>query len=251
MTNPPEDSKSGHWRASDQDRERVAEVLRDAAGDGRIGMDELQERLEALYAAKTYAELEPITADLPPTGAVSRPVAAPATSSPDRFGGEPSGGTAVAVLSSFERRGAWVVPSQFSAMTVLGSGEIDLREARFAERTVTIHAVSVLGSIEIFVPDDADVRVNGIGCLGEFTDEATGTGQPGGPTIIVSGMACLGMVVVVRRPKGERREERPYTPRDRLEDRRERLEARRERLEMRLEDKRHRRESRWDRRLDR
>ena len=63
-----------NMRASDADRERVANVLREAAGDGRLTMDELDERLDAVYAAKTYAELEPITHDLPDAGAAPVPV---------------------------------------------------------------------------------------------------------------------------------------------------------------------------------
>ena len=52
-------------RISDEDRHAVAEVLRHAAGEGRIDLEELDERLEAAYAAKTYGDLVPITADLP------------------------------------------------------------------------------------------------------------------------------------------------------------------------------------------
>ena len=52
-------------RASDADRHQVAEVLRDAAGDGRLTLDELQERLDGVYSARTYAELERFTRDLP------------------------------------------------------------------------------------------------------------------------------------------------------------------------------------------
>ena len=52
-------------RISHADRDRVAEVLREAAGDGRIDADELDERLSAAYAARTHADLVPITADLP------------------------------------------------------------------------------------------------------------------------------------------------------------------------------------------
>src|SRR5437899_9080818 len=52
-------------RASDADRERVAEVLRTAAAEGRLRLDELDERLATVYAARTYAELEPVTHDLP------------------------------------------------------------------------------------------------------------------------------------------------------------------------------------------
>jgi hypothetical protein len=52
-------------RPSDREREEVAEALRRHAGEGRLDVDELGERLEAVYAARTRAELEPLTADLP------------------------------------------------------------------------------------------------------------------------------------------------------------------------------------------
>src|SRR6478672_4084703 len=55
-------------RISDQDRHHVAEILREAAGEGRIDLDELDERLDATYAARTYADLVPITRDLPDGG---------------------------------------------------------------------------------------------------------------------------------------------------------------------------------------
>src|SRR3954469_15559705 len=49
-------------RISDDDRHSVAEMLRQAAGEGRLDITELQERLEATYQAKTYGDLVPITA---------------------------------------------------------------------------------------------------------------------------------------------------------------------------------------------
>ena len=63
-------------RVSDADREQAAEVLREAAGQGRISMDELDERLELAYAAKTYADLAAVTRDLPQDGAALSPPAA-------------------------------------------------------------------------------------------------------------------------------------------------------------------------------
>ena len=59
-------------RASDADRERVAERLRAAAGEGRLSSDELEERLESAFSARTGAELEPLVGDLPPVGAPRR-----------------------------------------------------------------------------------------------------------------------------------------------------------------------------------
>ena len=52
-------------RASYEDRDKVAEQLRVAAGDGRLTADELDQRLEAALTARTYGELAALTADLP------------------------------------------------------------------------------------------------------------------------------------------------------------------------------------------
>jgi hypothetical protein len=52
-------------RASDADRERIAERLRHAAGEGRLLAEELEERLERTFNARTYGELDAVVADLP------------------------------------------------------------------------------------------------------------------------------------------------------------------------------------------
>ncbi len=67
-------SESPQTRASDEDRERSAENLREHFAAGRIGEDELAERLESVYAARTLAELEGVVHDLPalPISAAAR-----------------------------------------------------------------------------------------------------------------------------------------------------------------------------------
>ena len=52
-------------RASDAEREHHAELLREHAAQGRLTVDELEERLDRVYAARTRGELEPVIADLP------------------------------------------------------------------------------------------------------------------------------------------------------------------------------------------
>ena len=211
-------------RASDADRERVANVLREAAGDGRLTMDELDERLDAVYAAKTYAELEPITHDLPDAGAGTAPAPSPAAPrDPARFGGEPTSSGAVAILGGFSRKGDWVVPKEFTAFLFMGGGEIDLRDARFSEREVTIHIVAIMGGCEVIVPDDATVYVTGIGVLGAFEHTESGGGSPDGPVITINGVAFMGGVDVKRKPTMETSRE---ARQQRLEARRQRLEAR-------------------------
>ena len=197
MDSPPAVPDRGNLRASDADRERVADIIRRAAGDGRLTMDELDERLEAVYAAKTYAELEPLTRDLPRTS--GGPVPAPGHD-PQRFGGQSTSQGAFAIMGGFSRKGDWVVPEEFTAFVFMGGGEIDLREARYAAPTVTIHVIAIMGGVEITVPEDATVRVTGIGIMGTFDHHPSGPGQPGGPTIIVNGVALMSGVEVKRRP---------------------------------------------------
>jgi hypothetical protein len=69
----------GESRASHEDRDRVVELLRVSAGDGRLTAEELDERVEAALAARTYNELSALVADLPgASGAVvSTPAARP------------------------------------------------------------------------------------------------------------------------------------------------------------------------------
>jgi hypothetical protein len=188
-------------RASDIDRDRVAGILREAAAEGRLTMEELDERLDSVYAAKTYAELEPITHDLPDPGTphVPAPSAAPVNGA-HRFGDKPTSSVAVAFMGSFSRRGDWVVPKDFTAVTVMGGGDVDLRQARYAEPVVSIHVLAIMGGIEITVPVDANVQVNGVGIMGGFDHGAAGSGQPGGPTIVINGVALMGGVNVKRKP---------------------------------------------------
>jgi len=188
-------------RASDADRERVADVVRQAAGDGRMTMEELDQRLDAVYAARTYAELEPITRDLPQAhGGPATAAAQVPAGDPQRFGGQPSSHGAFAIMGGFSRKGDWVVPEEFTAFVFMGGGELDLREARYAAPTVTIHVFAIMGGVEITVPEDASVRVTGVGVMGAFDHASTGTGAPGGPTIVVNGVAFMSGVEVRRRP---------------------------------------------------
>jgi Domain of unknown function (DUF1707)/Cell wall-active antibiotics response 4TMS YvqF len=209
MSTSPAVPDPQHLRASDADRERIAEKLREAAGDGRLTMDELDERLDAVYAAKTYAELAPITHDLPDTGAGYAPEPSRSPSGDVRqYGGDPTSHTAIAILGGFSRKGDWVVPKTFNAFMLMGGGEIDMREARFSESEVSVHVVAIMGGCEITVPEDATVHVTGVGIMGAFEHSVAGAGSPGGPVIHVSGVALMGGVEVKRKPPKKAKREK-------------------------------------------
>ncbi|WP_338696969.1 DUF1707 domain-containing protein [Streptomyces sp. Q6] len=201
-------------RASDADREQVAERLRDALAEGRLDMDEFEERLEATYKARTYGELAPITRDLPGVGGavsgavsfVKEPDGDGGVHWPSRVGGEATSSGAFAFWSGFSRKGRWTVGERFTAFAMWGGGEIDLREAHFAAREVEIRCFTIMGGIQVKVPPELDVVVRGFGIMGGVDDQATGAGTPGSPRVIVRGYALMGGVGVDRKlPRGERR----------------------------------------------
>lgn len=80
-------------RAADADRQRVADRLREAVGEGRLTMDEYDERVRETYQAKTYADLDRLLADLPGPARVEHSVVVPvpgdAVPRPERRGGFP------------------------------------------------------------------------------------------------------------------------------------------------------------------
>jgi hypothetical protein len=200
MTDQPVPADPRQLRAADTDRDQTAEVLRRAAAEGRITFEELDERIGRAYAAKTFADLEALTRDLPGPGVRAPVPAATRDQPPEVPAGTSAPSFSVAILSSAQRAGPWLVPPSYTAAAVLGSVELDLRHARFSAAEVTIRAFSLLGSVSITVPEDMDVDVSGIGFMGAFDHRASGPGAPGAPRLRVVGFAMLGSVEVVRRP---------------------------------------------------
>jgi hypothetical protein len=198
----PEPADPRAMRVSDADRDRVADVLREAVGQGRITFEELDERLGLVYSARTYADLETVTRDLPGPGAVMPPGTWSAGYPPDRIGGSPGTNYSLAIMSGARRRGTWVVPRTYVAVAIMGSVQLDLRQARFSEPEVTIQAYTVMGGIEIIVPEDIEVDVGGIGIMAGFDHSANGEGIPGAPRLKVTGLALMGAVDVRRKPAG-------------------------------------------------
>ncbi|WP_306214496.1 DUF1707 SHOCT-like domain-containing protein [Actinoplanes sp. RD1] len=66
-----------HVRVSDADRNGVIARLQDATAEGRLSLDELDERIATALAARTWADLDPLVGDLPaepePAAALAEP----------------------------------------------------------------------------------------------------------------------------------------------------------------------------------
>jgi hypothetical protein len=201
-------------RASDADRERVADVLRDAYAEGRLSPDEHQHRLSTVYAATTFGELVPVLTDLPvPPGTlpvtesigvelVSRPPASHALSIRPDLEGQ-SDGDAIAVFGGFERRGSWVVPSRLSAVCVFAGGELDLSQALLTSQVTVIRVRCFFGGLDITVPEGMVVQNSARAVFGG--NRSPVNEQPhGAPVLRIEGMAVFGGIDThwPRRSKG-------------------------------------------------
>ncbi|MFF4246764.1 DUF1707 domain-containing protein [Streptomyces sp. NPDC001822] len=209
-------SENPDMRASDAERERVAETLREAVAEGRLEMDEFEQRLDATYRARTHGELVPLVQDLPVPGTPDRPTTGPVAARTGRdadwagrIGGRATSSGAFAFWGGFSRKGRWTVGRQFTAFAMWGGGEIDLREAHFAERDVVIRCFTIMGGMQVTVPPDLDVQVSGLGVMGGFGEHSKIDEEdphPDSPRVRITGFALMGGVGVERkRSKAEKR----------------------------------------------
>ena len=188
-------------RISDAERHQVAEILRQAAGEGRLDLDELDQRLEATYAARTYADLVPITLDLP-THPHARPVPARPAAPPAEVVPGADRESHYAILSGLSRKGVWVVPRQMSILALMGGAELDLRRAKFAAPEVVITVNAFMGGAQIIVGPNVRVQMEGTGIMGGYSGPSglvDARLDESSPVVRIKGVAIWGGVSVERK----------------------------------------------------
>jgi len=127
-------------RASHEDRDRVVELLRIAAGDGRLTSDELDQRLELALTARTYGELTTLVSDLPAAGhlAASAALAKPK----DLVRIDCRSGNA-------KRDGSWVVPQRMNVKVTSGNVTLDFTNAVIPEPVIRIETEVRSGNLTL------------------------------------------------------------------------------------------------------
>ncbi len=218
---PDHDSDRPALRASDAEREVTARILEQAFSRGQLTLAEFDERTTQAYAARFRNELIRLTTDLVPTepatpGSFAQPgtvavVESGLLSSPERrVTGGVGPSMTLTVMGGVERRGVWTVPGQHTAFALMGGIELDLREAALQSERTTITAVAIMGGVDILVPDDVHLEVDGIGLMGGFGEELgrwrpdprpVRQAPPGAPTVRIVGLALMGGVGVRRVPR--------------------------------------------------
>jgi hypothetical protein len=127
---PGREVERSELRASHEDRDRVVELLRVSAGDGRLTPEELDERLEVAMTARTYGELAKLVADLPAAGSVAS-VPAPRVKDVVRI--DCGSGHA-------RREGPWVVPQRIEARVRSGHLKLDFTHAVITQPSLQLDA---------------------------------------------------------------------------------------------------------------
>ncbi|MER7765473.1 DUF1707 domain-containing protein [Kitasatospora sp. NPDC096140] len=188
-------------RASHADRDRMVEILRDAAADGRLDAEELEERLERALTARTFADLAPLTEDLPVAPLVPPTVPArlfavpdhaslPAAAAPAAMAATPASVPATAGGDAerwqvtghrLRREGAWVVPRTIELEVYGGSARLDYTLARLpggghSSIRIDLHG----GNVRLLLPPGVAVDLSGITTFGgKVRDHASRHAPPG------------------------------------------------------------------------
>lgn len=180
-------------RASDTDRDQVIQLLHVAYEEGRITYAEHDERTAAALRAKTFEELEDLTADLVP-------VAPAVPSTVDPAGASVESDRLTAMLSESKRTGPWRIRRLTHANAFAGSVLLDLTEATFEAPVVEINCSVFVGDVKIIVRPGTNVLMQASTILGDSSVKGIGVPDPAMPTVVVSGTCVVGDISV-RGPK--------------------------------------------------
>lgn len=220
-------------RVDDADRDRAVAFLRHHCSDGRITLDEFSDRVGQVFAATTSTDIGLVTGDLPvmsrtTTGGTSGSPGAPATTGRVRAAAR----WTVSIFGSSQRRGRWRVERETTAISVMGSCLLDLRQAEVAGDEISINAIAFMGGVDVIVPEGIEVVLEGFAFMGGKQQSIREVPVlPGSPLVRVRAYAFMGGVSVrSRRPPGESRSrQRAAGPAARDSQGSERHERRRER----------------------
>lgn len=182
---------AGGVRASDQDRDRLLVRLHNAFAEGRLTETELDGRIEQALAARTMAELDALSSDLPDAGTEqAAPVGASGRSG---LGGR----FQLAYKSGIRRSGRWRMPERHTTVVYKGTALIDLRHAELESLESALRVVAYKSNVTIIVPKGARVDAGGLGVSAEVHTEPT----PGGPSIRLKGLAYKGAIDITDEPR--------------------------------------------------
>lgn len=202
MTDPRE------LRAGNSERDAVVTRLQQAYADGRLGEDELRERIDSVHGARTFGDLDALVADLPippPSQefAPSRTDAPPTDAPWPQLAHGPVGTSPENPMileggfSAARRQGQWEIPQFLRLRGGMGSIVLDCTEATTTHNTIHLWIEGDLGTISVIVPDGWAADVEGLrkswGSIRVHVPDAPTMGRP---TLVVNGSMGAGSFTV-------------------------------------------------------
>ena len=211
----------------DAKRKRTVDALCEHFANDALQLDDFEARVDMAHRAKTPEELRQILLDLPSgdlpiraEDASKLPMARPEPGVPASRVKERD--TIVAVLSASKRMGRWIPARKSTVVGVVGSVELDYRDALLGPGVTEVMAVAVLGNVEVLVPPGLYVECEGMAVLGniEQVEDTLLEVDPDAPMLRIKGVAVLGNVEVRTRYPGETAHEARRRKRAERKDRR-------------------------------
>ncbi len=185
---------AGAIRASDAERDATVEVLRDAAGEGRLTLEEFSDRMEQASTAKTRAELNQLVTDLPAGGDTGTGTGSGAVA----VGGSGTPSWHVSPIGGLNVFGPWRMGRHVVVLSLIGGARLDLSQAELAARDVTLTQVAVIGGVRARIPNGIRVDASGLSILGGTEVEGAPDPGPGAPTIHIRAYSVIGGIRVRR-----------------------------------------------------
>lgn len=175
----------------------MATILQEAAADGRLELEELDERLGVALRAKTYADLEPLVADL---SAHLPWRSGQQTLAPLPVHGPPPPGYSRedplrldAGWSSEKREGVWVVPPYLRIDAGMGSVKLNCLQATAAAPVIEVEVNAGTGSVVFIVPDGWAANDDRLGkSMGSKSIKVPAVPAPGHPLLVCYGNVGMG-----------------------------------------------------------
>jgi hypothetical protein len=176
-------------RASDDERERTVARLREASAEGRLTLDELVQRTETAYVARTHGELVQVTADLPEPAPAARPQAQERRESKTRF--------VIAIFAPVRRRNRWRLGRRTFVFSLFAPTFFELGQASLEADEATITVLSIFAPVNVTAPPEVDLETSVVSIFAPLQERGE-TAQPAAhaPRIRINGLAVFAPVFV-------------------------------------------------------
>ncbi|WP_127346508.1 LiaF domain-containing protein [Pseudidiomarina mangrovi] len=193
-------------RPIEQVREEAVDKLIVNYSHAIISAEAFERRLDEAMASNSHQHLVDLVSDLPMEADKRYDASKERSFSPKYAAGDNTeDDKIISILGNGLREGEWLVPKRIKVIDILGSSKLDFTDAIFQHQHIEIELATVLGSVEIFVPESVNVTVKMFNIIGSSENSAPSMAGRQAPHITITGYSVLGSLdVKVKRTMKEK-----------------------------------------------